>query len=202
MACLAAALLAGGMGCSLESIERSVTKRPSDHFPVTAALGSSPFWLAPVKNSTGKSLLLPSTNPVDSVREMMGKGSAGERDSVMELLRASTSLELSRRDIAVAEPESLDKRLSRFPGTVENAVQTARAAGMSGNVLVMDIKRWTPTKKFVSVLIEVKLIDIHAGAAVWERTILGAVPTPSAVSLRDGYVDAVKGIVKELFPPA
>lgn len=200
--CLIAVWIAGNTGCSPQSIGQSLTSRPADPFPVSAAVKSSPLWLAPVKNSTGKRLLLPSTNPLDSVREMAGKELAAERDSVMELLRASINLELSKRDIPVSEPESVDKRLARFPGTVENAVQTARQAGMSGNVVIVDIRRWAPTRKFVSVLIDVRLVDIRAGVAVWERTILGAVPTPSAVSLRDGYVDAVKGIVKELFPPA
>jgi len=194
--------LLGGMGCSWTSVENQLTRTPSDPFPVSAAVRNTPLWLAPIKNSTGRSLLLPSTNPVDSVREMIGKRSSGERDSVMQLLRASMKLQLTKSDIPVSEPKSVDERLSRFPGTVKNAVQTARQAGMSGNVLITDIKRWTPTKNFVSVLIDFELIDIEAGKAIWGKRIQGAIPTPSAVSLRDGYVDAVKGVVKELFPPA
>lgn len=191
-----------GMGaCSLHSLERSLTGTPSTApFPTTASIRSSPLWLAPVKNSTGKSLLLPSTNPIDSVREMTGKRSPAERDSVMTLLRASMNLQLSKRDISVSEPESLDERLSRFPGAMENVVQTARRAGMSGNVLVTDIKRWSPTKQFVSVLIDLRLIDVRAGRIIWEERIQGAIATPSAVSLRDGYVDAVERIVEDMFP--
>jgi hypothetical protein len=200
--CLVAIGFTGGVGCSLDSLERSITKRPSDPFPVTSTIQSSPMWLAPVKNSTGQRLLLPSANPLDSVREMMGKRSPDERDSVMKLLRVSTNLELSRRGITVSEPESVDKRLSRFPGTVQNAVETARQAGMSGNLFIADIKRWDATRTFVNVLIDVRLINIQAGAVIWEKRIHGAIPTPAAVSLRDGYVDGVKGVVRELFPPA
>ena len=200
--CVLAAGLASGTGCSLESIERSLVKRTSEPFPVTVAILNTTMWLAPVKNSTGKRLLLPSTNPVDSVKEMIGKRSPAERDSVMHLLRASMNLELTKRDIAVSQPEKLDKRLVRFPGVVQNAVQTARQAGMSGNVLITELKRWTTTKKFINVMVDVQLIDIRAGAVIWAKRIQGPIPTPSAVTLRDGYVDAVKGVIKELFPPS
>jgi len=203
MLCLLIAGIATTGGCSLKSIERSLTKTSSsDPFPATAAVQGSTLWLAPVKNSTGKSLLLPSTNPVDSVKEMMGKRSLAERDSVMKLLRASLDLELTKRDIRVSQPESLDKRLTRFPGTVKNAIQASRQAGMSGNVLITNIKRWAPTKQFVSVLVDVQLVDIQVGAIIWAKRVHGAIPTPSAVSLRDNYVDAVRGVIKEMFPPA
>ena len=184
------AIVAGGIGC---------TAKPGPVALPVASVAGSPLWLAPVRNSTGTPLRLPATNPLEHAGQMLGKRPRPAQDTVPALLRATVELELRRQGIAVSHPKSLDPRLRRFPGNVPNALRTAREAGMTGRLLILDIRRWLPEKRFVNVRVAARLIDVDRGAVSWETIVRGAVPTPGSVTPRDAHVDGVRGVVARLF---
>ncbi|HEX5605137.1 MAG TPA: metal ABC transporter permease [Candidatus Binatia bacterium] len=169
--------------------------------PEARALNPQPLWLAKVKNSTALPLLLPSSNPLRSLAEMAGKVSSDYRSSVMDLLREDLRTELEQRGFKVALPEQVDVRFTAFTSDPDSALRLAREGKLSGALFVSEIWRWEgETQKFVRALVDFKLIQIDDGTVVWQRRVQGAIPTPSATNLGQASADAVRAIVRELFP--
>jgi len=181
----------------MSSCSARVTEAP---VPEAKAIHAEQLWLAKVKNSTALSLLLPATNPLRSLAEMVGKISSDYRQSVMDLLHDSLKTELEQRGFRISLPEEKDARFVALPADTGAAVRVAREGKLSGLVFTSEIRRWeVEAQKFVRVLVEFKLIRIDDGAVLWERRIQRAVPTPSATNVGQASTDAVRAIVHDLF---
>jgi ABC-type Mn2+/Zn2+ transport system permease subunit len=175
------------------------TRMAAAPLPDAQTLNSEAVWLAKVKNSTGLSLLLPSTNPLRSLAEMAGKIGPESRQSVMDLLRDNLRQGLEQQGFRVALPEEKDARFPALPADVSSAVRVAREGKLAGVVFVSEIWRWeTDSRQFVRVFADFKLVRTDDGAILWERRIQRAVPTPSATNTGQASTDAVKTIVSEL----
>jgi hypothetical protein len=168
--------------------------------PEAKAIHAEQLWLAKVKNSTALSLLLPSTNPLRSLAEMVGKISSDYRPSVMDLMRGGLKTELEQKGFRIALPEEKDERFAAFPTDIDGAVRIAREGNLSGLTFVSEVRRWeVEAQRFVRVLADFKIIRIEDGAVLWERRIQRAVPTPSATNVGQASTDAVREIVRDLF---
>jgi ABC-type Mn2+/Zn2+ transport system permease subunit len=168
--------------------------------PEAKALRAEQLWLAKVKNSTPLPLLLPSNNPLRSLAEMAGKISSDYRQSVMDLLRENLQTELAQRGFQISLPEDKDARFPAFPADDAATTRMAREGKLSGMVFVSEIRRWeVDAQKFVRALVDFRLVRIADGAAVWQRRVQRAVPTPSATNVGQASTDAVKAIMRDLF---
>ena len=164
------------------------------------ALGPNTVWLAPVRNSTGTDLRLPGTNPLRSLGEIAGKISPDYRPTVMDLLRGSIKRELEQRRLAVSFPEERDARLQSFPFEAGSAATNARAANLSGWLLLSDIRRWnTDGRAPLRTWVDVRLVRIDNGTINWERQFQKVVPMVGAARLDEASADAVKEILREMF---
>ena len=191
LAGLLAALLLSGFGCSAQK-----APAPLD----VQALGQSTVWLAPVRNSTGSDLRLPGTNPLRSLGEIAGKISPEYRPTVMDLLRSSMKKELEQRRIAVSLPEERDARLQSFPFEAASAATNARAASLSGWLLLSDVRRWnTDGRAPLRTWVDVRLVRIDNGTIDWQRQFQKVVPMVGAARLDEASADAVREIVREMF---
>jgi len=191
LAGLLAALLIVGFGCSAQK-----APAPLD----LQALGQNTVWLAPVRNSTGTDLRLPGTNPLRSLGEIAGKIAPDYRPTVMDLLRGSVKRELEQRRIAVSFPEERDARLQSFPFEAGSAATNARAANLSGWLLLSDIRRWnTDGRAPLSTRVEMRLVRIDNGAISWDKQFQKVVPIVGAARLDEASADAVKEILREMF---
>lgn len=191
LAGLLAALLLIGFGCSAQK-----APAPLD----VQALGQSTVWLAPVRNSTGSDLRLPGTNPLRSLGEIAGKISPEYRPTVMDLLRSSMKKELEQRRIAVSLPEERDARLQSFPFEAASAATNARAASLSGWLLLSDVRRWnTDGRAPLRTWVDVRLVRIDNGTIDWQRQFQKVVPMVGAARLDEASADAVREIVREMF---
>jgi len=190
---LAALLVVSASACG--------TARTAAPIPEARALNPRVLWLAKVKNSTALPLLLPSSNPLRSLAEMAGKVSADYRSSVMDLLREDLRTEFEQHGFKVALPEQVDARFTALASNPDSAVRLAREGRLSGALFVSEIWRWEgETQKFVRALVDFKLIQVDDGTVLWERRVQRAIPTPSATNLGQASADAVRTIVRELFP--
>lgn len=188
---LLAALLLLGFACSAQK-----AAAPLD----VQALGQSTVWLAPVRNSTGADLRLPGTNPLRSLGEIAGKISPDYRPTVMDLLRGSMKRELEQRRIVVSFPEERDARLQSFPFEAGSAATNARAANLSGWLLLSDIRRWsTDGRAPLRTWVDMRLVRIDNGTINWERQFQKVVPVVGAARLDEASADAVKEILREMF---
>lgn len=191
LAGLLAALLVVGFGCSPQK-----APAPLD----LQAFGQNTVWLAPVRNSTGTDLRLPGTNPLRSLGEIAGKIAPDYRPTVMDLLRGSMKRELEQRKIAVSFPEERDARLQSFPFEAGSAATNARAANLSGWLLLSDIRRWnTDGRAPLSTRVEMRLVRIDNGAISWDKQFQKVVPIVGAARLDEASADAVKEILREMF---
>ena len=151
-------------------------------------------------NSTGADLRLPGTNPLRSLGEIAGKISPDYRPTVMDLLRGSVKRELEQRKIVVSFPEERDARLQSFPFEAGSAATNARAANLSGWLLLSDIRRWnTDGRAPLSTLVEMRLVRIDNGAIIWNKQFQKVVPMVGAARLDEASADAVKEILREMF---
>ena len=188
---LLVAVLIVGLGCSAPKAQAPLDMQ---------ALGQSPIWLASVRNSTGSDLRLPGSNPLRSLGEMAGKISPDYRPTVMDLLRGSVKRELEQRKIVVSFPEERDARLQSFPFEAVSAATNARAANLSGWLLLSDIRRWnTDGRAPLSTLVEMRLVRIDNGAISWNKQFQKVVPMVGAARLDEASADAVKEILREMF---
>jgi zinc transport system permease protein len=188
---LLAALLLLGLGCSTQK-----ASAPLD----VQALNQNTVWLAPVRNSTGSDLRLPGTNPLRSLGEIAGKISPDYRPTVMDLLRGSMKRELEQRKIVVSFPEERDARLQSFPFEAGSAATNARAANLSGWLLLSDIRRWnTDGRAPLRTWVDVRLVRIDNGTVNWERQFQKVVPMVGAARLDEASADAVKEILRDMF---
>ena len=163
-------------------------------------MSQNTVWLAPVRNSTGADLRLPGTNPLRSLGEIAGKISPDYRPTVMDLLRGSLKRELEQRKIVVSFPEERDARLQSFPFEAGSAATNARAANLSGWLLLSDIRRWnTDGRAPLSTLVEMRLVRIDNGAISWDKQFQKVVPMVGAARLDEASADAVKEILREMF---
>jgi ABC-type Mn2+/Zn2+ transport system permease subunit len=175
--------------------------RTAAPIPEARALNPRVLWLAKVKNSTALPLLLPSSNPLRSLAEMAGKVSPDYRSSVMDLLREDLRTEFEQHGFKVALPEQVDARFTALASNPDSALRLAREGRLSGALFVSEIWRWEgETQKFVRALVDFKLIQVDDGTVLWERRVQRAIPTPSATNLGQASADAVRTIVRELFP--
>lgn len=175
------------------------TRMAAAPLPDAKVLNSEAVWLAKVKNSTGLTLLLPSTNPLRSLAEMAGKIAPESRQSVMDLLRDNLRQVLEQQGFRVVLSEQIDSRFPALPSDASAAVRVAREGNLAGVVFVSEIWRWeTDSRQFLRVLADFKLVRTDDGAILWERRIQRAVPTPSATNVGQASTDAVKTIVSEL----
>ncbi|HTN72331.1 MAG TPA: metal ABC transporter permease [Methylomirabilota bacterium] len=173
---------------------------PSTPVPEAKAVRSDRVWLAKVKNSTGLPLLLPSTNPLRSAGEMIGKVSSDYRQNVMDLLRDNLRQELQQSGYRVTLPEDTDARFPPFPADTNAALQLGRDGKLSGLVFVSEIWRWEGyPQQFVRVFVDFKLVRLEDGAVLWDRRVQRAVPTPSSTHLGQAYTDAIRAVVHEIF---
>jgi len=173
---------------------------PSTPVPEAKAVRSDRVWLAKVKNSTGLPLLLPSTNPLRSAGEMIGKVSSDYRQNVMDLLRDNLRQELQQSGYRVTLPEDTDARFPPFPADTNAALQLGRDGKLSGLVFVSEIWRWEGNpQQFVRVFVDFKLVRLEDGAVLWDRRVQRAVPTPSSTHLGQAYTDAIRAVVHEIF---
>ena len=168
--------------------------------PEAKAVRSDRIWLAKIKNSTGLPLLLPSTNPLRSAGEMIGKVSSDYRQNVMDLLRDGLRQELQQNGYRVTFPEETDARFPPFSSDTNAAVQLGRDGKLSGLVFVSEIWRWEGyPQQFVRVFVDFKLVRLEDGAVLWDRRVQRAVPTPSSTHLGQAYTDAINAVVHEIF---
>jgi ABC-type Mn2+/Zn2+ transport system permease subunit len=180
-----------GFGCSAQKAPAPLEVQ---------ALRQNTVWLAPVRNSTGSDLRLPGTNPLRSLGEMAGKISPEYRPTVMDLLRGSIKRELEQKRIAVSFPEERDARLQSFPFEAASAANNARAANLSGWLLLSDIRRWnTDGRAPLRTWVDVRLVRIDNGTINWERQFQKIVPLVGSARLDEASADAVKEILREMF---
>lgn len=188
---LLAALLLLGFGCSTQK-----AAAPLD----VQALGQTTVWLASVRNSTGIDLRLPGTNPLRSLGEIAGKISPDYRPTVMDLLRGELTHELKNRKIAVAMPEEREARLQSFPFNADGAASNARTAGLSGRLLVAEIRRWNADAHgLLRASVAFRVVRIDNGAIEWEREVQKIIPLVGAARLDEASSDAVREILREIF---
>jgi hypothetical protein len=179
-----------GFGCSTQKLA------PLD----VQALSQNTVWLAPVRNSTGADLRLPGTNPLRSLGEIAGKISQDYRPTVMDLLRGSVKRELEQRKIVVSFPEERDARLQSLPFEAGSAATNARAANLSGWLLLADIRRWhTDGRSPLRTWVDVRLVRIDDGAVSWDKQIQKTTPLVGAGRLDEVSADAVKEILRNVF---
>lgn len=163
------------------------------------ALSESTVWLAKVRNSTNSDLRLPSANPLRSLGEMAGKISSDYRATVADLLRDSLQSELAHRKIKIAFPETVDARMGVFSHNPSSAAHTAREGKLSGLLLIADIQRWNADgRQLLSTRVDFKLVRIHDGSVVWEKTAQRVISTTGA-NLSQASADAIKEIMREIF---
>jgi ABC-type Mn2+/Zn2+ transport system permease subunit len=177
------------------------SQSPRDALPLFSvqSLSGSTVWLANVRNATRSELRMPGTNPLRSLGEMSGQVSSDYRTTAMDLLRGTLKQELEERGMAVALPERHDSRLGSFPFSAENAAQGARAAKLSGYLLLSQIRRWDgDSHGLLRTWVEFKLVRINDGAAILERRVQKVVPSTGA-RLDQASADAAKEIARELF---
>jgi ABC-type Mn2+/Zn2+ transport system permease subunit len=192
-----AALILAGFLVSLSACGTQVVAPP---VPGAKSIHAGQLWLAKVKNSTALPLLLPESNPLRSLAEMVGKISPEDRRSVMDLLREQLRVELAQKGFQVQLPEATDARFPPFPADNLSAARIAREGKLSGLIFVSEIRRWEgEPQRFVRVVADFKIIRINDGAILWQRRIQGAVPTPGAPFLGQAYRDAAAQIVHNLF---
>ena len=192
-AVMIAALLLFGAGCSPQSAQ-----------PILNAelIAKQTLWLAPVRNGSGLDLRLPGINPLRSVGEIAGKISADDRPTVMDLLRGSIQGELERRKISLSLPELREARLQSLPFDAERAASYARAAGLSGWLLLVEIRRWhTDGRSPLRSRVEMRLVDIDSGAVKWQTEIQKTTPITGPVRLDEVSADAIKAILRQAFGP-
>jgi ABC-type Mn2+/Zn2+ transport system permease subunit len=168
-------------------------------FPAPATFSGETVWLFRVGNATGLELRVPAANPLESLAEIAGKGSPEARPTVMDWLRDSLRDELQKRGVSVAYPEDRDSRLGFSPSLPQPALEAARAARLSGFVLVGVIERWEPGEKLVRALVDFKLLRLQDGAPVWQARVRRALPTPGATHTAQAYRDAVAPLARDLF---
>ncbi len=194
----AASVVLIGLAMTLSACGARVATSP---VPEAKAIHAEQLWLAKVRNSTALPLLLPTANPLRSLAEMAGKTSSNYRESVMDLLRENLQAELVLKGFDISRPEDKDARFPPFPADNLSAARMAREGKLSGMVFVSEIYRWEgETQRFVRALVDFKLVRIDDGAIVWQRRVQRAVPTPSATNLAQASADAVKAIMRDLFP--
>jgi hypothetical protein len=117
----------------------------------------------------------------------------------MNLLREALKRELEGRAISVAYPERSDARLNSFPFSADSAAHGARAAKLSGHLLLAEIRRWdSDPHGLLRTWVEFKLVSIDGGATIWERRVQKAAPSTGA-RLDQASADAAKEIARELF---
>lgn len=184
-------LLLIGTGCAAPT-----ARAPLD----TRGLTPGPIWLATVRNSTASDLRLPSTNPLRSLAELAGKLSPDYRPTVMDVLRGSLRKELEQRKLVVSLPEERDARMQSFPFDASAAAANARAASLSGWLLLTEIRRWhTDGRAPLRALVDFRLVRIDDGALRWERQVQKTVPVLVAGRLDEASSDAIKEILREVF---
>ncbi|NIO11230.1 MAG: hypothetical protein GTO40_25725 [Deltaproteobacteria bacterium] len=185
------------------SLVSGCTQKSAPGFPEPRTFKDAQIWLGKVKNTTGRSLVLPGTNPLQSLRQMAGKGTPGARQTVMDIMREGFRTELTRQGVSVFYPEGADPSLARFPGTAEQAAEVARRAKVDGYLLLTHVERWSAeSRAFINVIVDLKLVRISDGEIVWQRRYRRAVPTPSATHLEEAYRDAMKVVSREVFRPS
>jgi hypothetical protein len=117
----------------------------------------------------------------------------------MDLLRDALKQELERRGVTAALPERQDARLGLFPFSGAGAAQGARAAKLSGYLLLAEIRRWDgDSPGLLRTWVEFKLVRIDDGAAIFERRVQKVVSSIGA-RLDQASADAAKEIARELF---
>ena len=162
-------------------------------------LSRSTVWLPSIRNATRSELRMPGTNPLRSLGEMAGKLPSDYRATAMDLLREALKQELEGQGIAVAHPERQDGRLGLFPFSAESAAQGARAAKLSGYLLLAEIRRWDgDSPGLLRTWVEFKLVRIEGGVTIWERRVQKVVPSAGA-RLDQASADASREIARELF---
>ena len=162
-------------------------------------LSRSTVWLPNVRNATRSELRMPGTNPFRSLGEMAGKIPSDYRATAMDLLRETLKRELEERGVIVAYPERHDARLGSFPFSADSAAQGARAAKLSGYLLLAEIRRWDgDSPGLLRSSVDFKLVRIEGGAAIWQRRVQKVVPSTGA-RLDQASADAAKEIARELF---
>jgi ABC-type Mn2+/Zn2+ transport system permease subunit len=176
---------------------------PSQHSVVPLSsvqgLGRSTVWLPQIRNATRSELRMPGTNPLRSLGEMAGKIPADYRATAMDLLRETLKGELEQRGMVVGYPERQDARLGSFPFSAESAAQGARAAKLSGHLLLTEIRRWdSDPHGLLRTWVEFKLVSIEGGATIWERRVQQAAPSTGA-RLDQASADAAKEIARAVF---
>jgi len=158
-------------------------------------------WLAAVRNSSGADLRLPENNPLRSVAEMAGKISGDYRPTVMDLLRGTLRQELEQRKIPVSFPEERNAGLRSFGADPAAAAEMARTAQLSGWLLLCDIRRWhTDGRSPLSTSVLMRLVRIDDGMVQWQEHWQKIVPLVGARRLDEASGDAVKAIMREMFP--
>jgi len=191
----ATALLAGliilGVGCAVQKAQAPLDMQ---------ALGQNPVWLVSVRNSSGADLRLPDNNPLRSLVEMAGKISSDYRPTVMDLLRGALKRELQQRSVSVSFPEERDARFQSAPVDAQTASAMARAANLSGWLLLCEIRRWhTDGRSPLRTWVEMRLVRIDSGVISWQTQIQKTTPLVGAVRLDEVSADATKEILREAF---
>ncbi len=188
---LAIALSVLTLGCGAQRV----------HNPLDVKrLGSSPLWLAAVRNSSGADLRLPDNNPLRSLGEIAGKISPDNRATVMDLLRGALSRELTQRKVSISFPEERDARLRSVPADAQGAAAMARAAQLTGWLLICDIRRWhSDGRSPLRTWVEMRLVRIDSGAIEWQGEARKIVPLVGTGRLDEASADAAKAILSELF---
>lgn len=163
-------------------------------------LGQEQLWIAPSRNVTGSDLRLPSTNPLRSLAEIAGKVSPDYRPTVMDLLRGELVHELKNRSVAVALPDDRGARLRAFPFDAAGAASNARSAGLSGRLLLAEIRRWNADARgLLRASVAFRVLRIDSGAVEWETEVRKIIPLVGAGRLDESSADAVKEILRDVF---
>ena len=127
-----------------------------------------------------------------------------ETVTVADVLEAEAALQLREKGF---DPSPSDRKATkdRGPTSVEEALELTAQSGFGPLCLFLEIRRWEPESrvhvKYVTVDVEVSLIDAKTRAVIWHSSKRGPVPTPGQVLFEAAYVAAARKVVAGLFAP-
>ncbi len=166
--------------------------------PVPPPTVPSPITVFPAHNRTGLSLLIAGPSLLE--RYVLHT----ERVTVEDVLADEAARQLARRGFAVTPPDAVETATGgRPPGSPSAAVDVARAAGLAGSVLYLEIQQWevdgATHPAYVIVGIQAVLLDVQTGNRLWEtRRAPAPIATPGAVTLGTAYTTAAEKTVDEI----
>jgi ABC-type Mn2+/Zn2+ transport system permease subunit len=175
--------------------QRAAAPLPRGSLPESAA--ARPIAVLPFDNATGQPLTIPE-GVLDTVVRATGGAPAERRFSVPEALQQRAAFELERRGFraVLVPPERQRTVLAGDPAAPSAPVP----AGFSGAALHGTLRRFTLTGTgLLLVQLDLALVDVASGGALWTGAARRPVPIPSALTWQEILLDAGPPIFAEAF---